>query len=182
MSGLRGSRGGRWRRWCDVRLLSSASIPNSGFALFLHQRPPTRRDVSILGSDSSAGRCRNDTDPARRQIRPLKRLAYLNPPNHLSVNSLQPAASIRQLWEMLASWKLITQPAMLMSVPPRAVIAFFLNNDTLIWCVDPQTSHFCRTNPSSLPAPNRMSQSHRRHKERPRGTYREWFAPVCGPP
>ena len=165
-----------------MRLLYSASIPNSGFALFLHQRPPTRQDVPVLGSDSSAGRCRNGTDPARRQIRPLKRLAYLSPRNHLSVSSLQPVASIRQPLEMLASWNLITRPAMLMSVPPRAVIAFFLNNDTLIWCVDPQTSDLYRINPSSLPASNRMSQSHRRHKERPRGTHREWFVPVRVPP
>ena len=153
-------------------------LPNSGFAL-LHQQPPTRRDVSVLGSDS---RCRNGTDPTRRQIRPLKRPVYLNPRDHSSVNSLQPATSIRQPLGMRASWKLITRPAMLMSVPPRAVIAFFLNNDFLIWCVFPQMSPLCRTDSSILPAPNRMSQSHRRHKERPRGTYREWFVPVRVPP
>ena len=95
-------------------------------------RSPTRRDVSVYPPKH---RWRNDTDPTRRQIRPRKQLVFLSPRDHLSVNCPRPATGIRQLWEVPASWNLITRPAMLTSVPPRGVIVFFLNLDSLILCV-----------------------------------------------
>ena len=134
-----GGRGWKQRALAVFGIYTLLIPSNRGLTVFLHLRPSTRRDVSVSGNDSSAGRCRNGTDPARRRIRLLKQLAYLKTRNHLFVNFPQPAASIRQLWEVLARWNLITRPAMLTSVPPRAVIAFFLNHDSLIWCAHPQT-------------------------------------------
>ena len=116
------------------------------YALSSHrrQRPLTRLGTLAREIDptTATGRCRNDTGPIRHRTRPLKRLAYLNPRNHLSVSYLQLAASIRQPWEVLASWNLITRPAMLTPVPPTAVIAFFPSLGSLLWCVRPKRPHF----------------------------------------
>ena len=90
------------------------------------------RTIHVQGTDS---RCRKDTDPAHRQIRLLKQLAYQKPRGHSSVSYPQHATTIRRLWEVPVKWNPIIRPAMPMSVPPRAAIASSLSFDSSIWCV-----------------------------------------------
>lgn len=132
---------------------------NCGIALICHQRLPAGRGPSTSGTDS---RCRNDTVPVRRRICQSRQPVYQKARGPLSVNFLQHATSIRRLWEALAKWNHITRPAMLMSVPPRAAIAFSLSLDSLRWSVDPQAFSLCFPNCSRLPAPNRVPRSYRR--------------------
>ena len=136
------------------------------------------RTIHVQGTDS---RCQNAIDLVLRRICLLKRPAFQNPRGHSSVNYPRHATTIRRLWEVPARWNRIIRPAMLMSVPPRAAIAFSLRFDSLIWCVHPHAFLLCFPSCSRLPAPNRVPRSYRRNQERPRGTYREWFVPVRMP-
>ena len=124
----------------EQRASEQHSVTLRSFLIYDNQRDQARR--SEESTRTRIGRCRSDTDPARHRTCPRRRLGYLKLRSHSSVSYLQPAASTRRLWEAQASWNLITPPATLMSVPSKAVIAFFLNLDSLIWCVHSQTLSF----------------------------------------